>query len=131
MKSLDHLKVIGDRILILPDSGQQRTSSGLYLPPTVSDREDVQGGTVVAVGPGTPLPDPDADGEPWKQERKPIRYLPMEVEVGDYALFLKKAAIEIKYRDQLFQIVPLAGILVVERDEQGIGLDELLGEDPA
>ena len=126
MSGLEHLKVIGDRVLILPDSGQQRTSSGLYLPPSVSGRETVQGGTVVAVGPGTALPEPDGDSEPWQQNRRAIRYLPMEVEVGDYALFLKKSAIEIKYGEQLYQIVPLAGILVVERDEQDPGIEDLL-----
>jgi len=38
-KNLSKLKVIGDRVLIYPDSGQDRTSSGLYLPPTVTEKE--------------------------------------------------------------------------------------------
>jgi hypothetical protein len=51
----------------------------------------------------------------------------MEVEVGDYALYLKKAAIEVTYQTRRYLIVPLAGILLVERDENRVPLDELLG----
>lgn len=127
MGPLDHLKIIGDRVLILPGAGQQRTGAGLYLPPTVSEKDLVQGGMVVAVGPGTPMPDPEAADEPWRQERGPARHLPMEVEVGDYALYLKKAAIEVTYQTRRYLIVPLAGILLVERDENRVPLDELLG----
>jgi co-chaperonin GroES (HSP10) len=127
MSSLDNLKVIGDRVLVLPDGGQQRTGAGLYLPPTVSEKDLVQGGTVVAVGPGTPMPDPESADEPWRAERGRVRHLPMEVEVGDYALYLKKAAIEVTYQTRRYLIVPLAGILLVERDENRVPLDELLG----
>jgi len=127
-KKLESLKVIGDRVLILPDTGSVRTSSGLFLPPTVSEKESVQSGYVVAVGPGTPLPDPAPGDEPWQGDRRPVKYMPMEVEPGDYALYLKKFAIEIKYRDTRYVIVPMSGILVVERDEQGIDLGAILDE---
>lgn len=127
MDPLQHLKVIGDRVLILPDAGRQRTGAGLYLPPTVCEKEIVQGGTVVAVGPGTPMPDPESADEPWRPDARRLRHLPMEAEVGDYALYLKKAAIEITYQERRYLIVPLAGILLVERDEHGVPLDELLG----
>ena len=125
---LSSLRVIGDRVLLMPDTDQTRTGAGLYLPPTVIEKESVRGGYVVAVGPGTPLADPDPEGEPWQQQERKPRYLPMEVEVGDYALFVKKAAIEITYKDTRYMIVPLAGILLVERDPTGIDLDTLLKE---
>ncbi|MFA7331342.1 MAG: co-chaperone GroES family protein [Candidatus Delongbacteria bacterium] len=128
MSQLEHLRIIGDRVLILPDAGQQRSGAGLYLPPSVSEKDSVQGGTVVAVGPGTPMPDPESADEPWRAEIRRPRHLPLEVEVGDYALYLKKAAIELSYRNRRYLIVPLAGILLVERDENRIPLDELLGE---
>ncbi|MFQ5631933.1 MAG: hypothetical protein ACE5I1_24445 [bacterium] len=44
------------------------------------------------------------------------RHLPVQVEEGDYALFLKKASIEIKWEDAKYLIVPQAAILVVVRD---------------
>lgn len=121
-KQLENLKVIGDRVLIVPDLGSGKTSSGLYLPPTVTEKENVQGGYVVAVGPGTPLPDTDSGDEPWQNagSSQGVKYLPMEVEIGDYALYMKKFAIEIKYKDTQYVIVPMAGILVVEREENDL-----------
>ena len=129
-KRLENLKVIGDRVLILPDQGNGKTASGLYLPPTVTEKESVQGGYVVAVGPGTPLPDPESGDEPWQGggNSTGVKYLPMEVEVGDYALYLKKFAIEIKYKEEEYVIVPMSGILVVEREDTGVDLSDIIGE---
>ena len=123
----DKLKVIGDRVLIYPDSGQRKTSSGLYLPPTVTEKEEVQGGYVIAVGPGTPMADTSRDEDVWQQARgSKVKYIPLEVEVGDYALYMKKFAIEIKYEDEEYIIVPMSGILVVERDDDEIDLSKLV-----
>lgn len=123
----EKLKVIGDRVLIYPDTGQRKTSSGLYLPPTVTEKEEVQGGYVIAVGPGTPLAEAGTDSDPWKEvEAGQVKYLPLQVEVGDYALYLKKFAIDIKYHDDEYIIVPMSGILVVERDEDNIDLSKIL-----
>jgi len=126
-KNLDKLKVIGDRVLIYPDSGQDRTSSGLYLPPTVTEKESVQGGYVVAVGPGTPLASTEGDDDVWQaSDSSKVKYIPLEIEVGDYALYLKKFAIDIKYQDEKYIIVPMSGILVVERDDDSIDLSQIL-----
>ena len=38
------LIVIGDRILIKPTMPEERTASGLYLPPGVQEKEKVQQG---------------------------------------------------------------------------------------
>jgi len=125
--NLNKLKVIGDRVLISADSGQDRTSSGLILPPTVTEKETVQSGYVVAVGPGTPMADTEGEGNIWEHtDSSAVKYLPLEVEVGDYALYLKKFAIDIKYQDEKYIIVPLAGILVVERDKNRIDLSQIL-----
>ena len=124
---LNKLKVVGDRILIYPDSGQDRTSSGLYLPPTVTEKEDVQSGYVVAVGPGTPLASTEGENDVWQQPGlAKVKYIPLEIEVGDYALYLKKFAIDIKYQDEKYIIVPLSGILVVEREDDQIDLSRIL-----
>lgn len=119
------LIVIGDRVLISPENESERTEVGLYLPQTVIDKEQVQSGWVVAVGPGIPLPEPGtSDDEPWKSATNEPKYLPMQVEEGDYALFLKKAAVEIKWENKKYLIVPQSAILVVVRD-----VDELDDED--
>ena len=117
-KSKRKLIVIGDRVLIAPDEGQERTKVGLYLPQTVLDKESVQSGRIVATGPGTPLPNPnDINDEPWKTPQTENRHIPMQAEEGDYAIFLRKASVEIKYEGKTYLVVPQAAILVVLRDE--------------
>ena len=88
--------VVGDRVLIRPDEGEKKSAAGLYLPESVLEKQDVRGGVVVELGPGIPLGNPDANiEEPWRQEDKKIKYIPPQAELGDYALYLNKAAIEI------------------------------------
>ena len=41
----------------------------MYLPPTVTEKEDVQSGYIVKVGPGYPLPI-NSEEEPWKNARQ-------------------------------------------------------------
>jgi len=115
------LIVVGDRVLISPDQGEERTKVGLYLPQTVLDKDSVQSGYIVATGPGLPLPDPkDLDDEPWKASQKDVRHVPMQAQIGDYAIFLRKASIEIKYENKPYLVVPQAAILILLRDDEEI-----------
>lgn len=109
------LLVVGDRVLIKPEAKDNRTRAGLLLPASVQEKEEVRGGTVVAMGPGTPLPPLDAEQEPWKTAAAGSRFLPMQVEEGDYALFFRKAAIEIRFEEEEFLVVPHGAILVLVR----------------
>lgn len=111
------LIVVGDRVLIMPEEGEERTRVGLYLPPSAVDTQAVQGGRVLATGPGTPLTEPTSlDDEPWKIGQKAgARFVPMQARVGDYALFFRKAAVEITFEDKKYLVVPLAAILVLVR----------------
>jgi chaperonin GroES len=127
----DHLKnmiVVGDRVLIRPARGEERTGVGLYLPPTAVDQKAVQGGRILATGPGTPLAAPNSLGEePWKIEADSgKRFIPMEARAGDYALFFRKAAVEISFKDEKYLVVPLAAILVLVRPDDP--LKELVAE---
>ena len=110
--------VIGDRVLIRPDESAEKSPAGLYLPPTVMEKEDVWGGVVVEAGPGLPVSDPNSvEEEPWKSEMENVRYIPPQAETGDYALFLKKASVEINVEEKKYLIVPQAAILVIIREE--------------
>jgi len=112
------LIVTGDRLLITPDHGEERTKVGLYLPQTVIDKDSVQSGRIVETGPGTPLPEPkDLNEEPWKASQIALRHVPMQAQIGDYAIFLRKASVEIKFEDQTYLVVPQAAILVLLRDD--------------
>jgi len=109
--------VIGDRILIRPDEDSEKTPTGLYLPPTVQDKEDVWGGVVTDVGPGMTVSEPNnIEEEPWKISNKNYRFLPNQVEIGDYALFLKKASVELKLDNKKYLILPQSAVLIIIRE---------------
>ncbi len=111
------LHLVGDRVLILPDEGEDRSQVGLYLPATAVDSQPVQGGRIVATGEGDPLPEPAHDDEPWRVSERPVRRRPMQAEVGDHAIFFRKAAVEIRFEDTRYLVVPQAAILVLIRGE--------------
>lgn len=118
---MKELIVIGDRVLVVPEEGEERTQVGLYLPQTAIDSRQVQGGRVVALGPGIPVATPDAnDDEPWKRERPTPRYMPMQVAVGDYALFFRRAGVDITFESKRYFVVPHDAILVVVRGRDGL-----------
>lgn len=112
------LIVVGDRVLVSPEEGEERTRVGLYLPPTAVDKREVQGGTVVATGPGTPVSAPtELDEEPWKIGSGEARFLPVQAAVGDYALFFRRAAVEITFEGKNYLVVPQAAILTLVRED--------------
>lgn len=113
---LEKIIVVGDRVLIQPSDASDRTRSGLYLPAGYQDKEKVQSGYILKCGPGYPLPDMD-DSEDWNRRERTPKYLPLQVRPGDLALFLLKNAIEIKYNNEKYFIVPQNAILMVERDD--------------
>jgi len=114
------LIVVGDRVLIAPAEGEERTNVGLYLPATALEGRQVQGGRIIATGPGTPMGEPATlDDEPWKIRSAEVKYLPVQARVGDYALFFRKAAVEITFEDKNYLVVPQAAILVLVRDKSG------------
>ena len=113
---LKRLIVVGDRVLIKPKDPSDRTNSGLYLPPTVQEKEQVQSGYVIKVGPGYPIPSPSED-EPWKETEEKVKYMPLQAQEGDVALYLQRNAIELQYEGEHYVIVPQGSILMLERLE--------------
>ncbi|MGI9041659.1 MAG: co-chaperone GroES [Gemmatimonadales bacterium] len=112
------LLVVGDRVLISPEDGEDRTRVGLYLPATALDAKQVQTGLIVATGPGTPVADLSTlDEEPWKIDARESRSRGMQAKVGDHAIFFRKASVEITFEEKKFLVVPLAAILVLIRNE--------------
>jgi chaperonin GroES len=116
MKAEKNLIIVGDRVLIDPDEGIDKRSSGLYLPPTVREKEKVLGGYIVKTGPGYPVPDPTISEEPWAPSRKKeVKYVPLQATASDYAIFLKEAAVEIEFEEKKYLIVPHSAILALVR----------------
>jgi co-chaperonin GroES (HSP10) len=113
---LKKLVVIGDRVLIKPTTPDERTASGLYLPPGVQEKEKVQQGYVIKTGPGYAIPMP-VDDEPWKQDDDQVKYVPLQAKEGDLAIFLLSGATEVMYEKERYFIVPQSAILMLEREE--------------
>lgn len=110
------LIVVGDRILIEPEEGEERSKVGLYLPASAVDNQAVQAGTVVATGPGIPISAPtDLAEEPWRIDSGEPRFLPVQARPGDYAIFFRRAAVEITFEDKRYLVVPQAAVLVLIR----------------
>jgi co-chaperonin GroES (HSP10) len=110
------LIVIGDRVLIRLTKADERTQSGLYLPPGVQEKEKVQQGYILKTGPGYAIPLP-AENEPWKSEDEQVKYIPLQAREGDLAIFLSGGATEVMYEGEKYFIVPQSAILMLERED--------------
>ena len=110
--------VIGDRVLLKQAMTDAITDVGLILPQSVVEKEKVQAGHVISVGPGISYPAQSSDAEePWKGEREEkVNFIPLQAEPGDYALFLKKHAVEVSIDNEEYVIVPQSAILILLRN---------------
>jgi chaperonin GroES len=90
---------------------------GLYVPDSAVDKRKVMAGWVEAVGPGYPIPDmSNSSEEPWKPSENPsIKHYPLQVEKGDFVLYVKTAAWEIRLDSGVFFVVPYSSVLVILR----------------
>ncbi len=92
------LRPLGDRIVVKPNEGEEKTATGLYLPETA--KEKPQQGEVIAVGPGRF----DDEGD---------KRIPLDVKVGDLVLFAKYGGTEIKLDGEKLLILKESDILAV------------------
>mgnify|MGYP001110015349 CR=1 FL=1 len=115
--------VVGDRLLIQPGVGEERTETGLVLPATAVNEQQVRSGRVIKVGPGIAVPDPMDHDEPWKKQEPSARYVPLQAREGDMALFLKKASVEIEFEGKKYLIVPNSAVLLLVREEMDLSGD--------
>lgn len=116
MKAKRELIVVGDRVLLDPDDKTDKTASGLYLPPTVKEKEKVLGGYVVKTGPGYAVHDPVSE-DYLSSEKKKLKYIPLQANEGDYAIFLRDQAVEIEFEGKKYLIVPHSAILALVRTD--------------
>jgi chaperonin GroES len=99
---MSNIRPLGDRIVVEPDKGDERTESGLFIPE--SAKEKPQQGTVIAVGSGTYRPGSD--------ER-----IPVDVNVGDQVIFGKYAGTDVKVADVEYKILKESDILAIIVEE--------------
>ncbi len=116
IKNLQKFIVVGDRVLIRPLEDTSKTNSGLYLPVGVSEKEKIQSGYVIKVGPGYATSAQNED-ELWKGKDDQVKYIPLQAKDGDLAIFLRKEAFEIEFEKEKFLIVPNSAILLLIRND--------------
>jgi chaperonin GroES len=90
------LRPLGDRVIVKPSEGEEKTASGLVIPDTA--KEKPQEGTVVAVGPGR-----YEDG----------KNVPMDVKKGDKIIYSKYGGTEVKIDGEEHLILSERDILAV------------------
>lgn len=113
--NLDKIVVIGDRVLIEPTDASSRTKNGLYLPAGYHEKDEILQGYIVKCGPGYALPSME-DDESWNPSSREPRYIPLQAQPGDLALFVKKNAVEVKIDGERYFVAPQSALLLVERD---------------
>lgn len=118
LNSVEKFIVVGDRVLIKPRDMETRTKSGLVLPATVKEKEEIHSGYVVKTGPGYPIPSNEVD-EAWK-ETSETKYIGMQATEGDLAIFLKGQAHEIEFENEKYLICPHSAILLLIRDDMAL-----------
>lgn len=116
-KDMNKFLMIGDKVLVKPKNPESQTKTGLYLPPSVQEKEKIQAGYILKVGPGYPLPAQNEEREVWEKKEEEVRYLPLQAQEGDLAIYLQNAAYEISFNDEKYLIVPHSAILMLVRDE--------------
>ncbi len=115
--NLDNVIMIGDRVLIKPKSPLEKTKSGLYLPPSVKEKEKVHLGYIIKVGPGYAIPAINEVDEPWKDKSEDVKYVPLQPKKGDLAVYMQKSGFEIEIKNEKYYIAPHSAILMLVRDE--------------
>jgi len=115
---LKKLILVGDRVLIRLKKPNEKTGSGLYLPPGVQEKEKVQQGYIIKAGPGYPIPMPSEDSEPWMDQEEKVKYMPLQAKEGDLAIFLLSGAHEVIYENEKYFIISQGSILMLERETE-------------
>jgi len=116
-KDLEKIVMIGDKVLIKPKNPNQQTTSGLYLPSSVVEKENIQAGYVIKVGPGFPIPALSEEIESWKEKEEPVKYIPLQAKLGDLAVYLSKSGYEVEFKGEKFIILSHSAIMMIVREE--------------
>jgi len=107
LTNIEKFIVVGDRVLIRPQADSEKTSSGLYLPAGVKEKEKVRSGYIIKVGPGYATSSQE-DDEPWKESSEQVKYIPLQA---------RNDAVEIEFDREKFLIVPQTAVLLLIRED--------------
>jgi chaperonin GroES len=89
-----NLEPLGDRVIVEPGEGEEKTASGIVIPDTA--KEKPQEGKILAVGPGR-----YEDG----------KLIPLEVKAGDIVIYSKYGGTEVKVGGKEYLILSERDVL--------------------
>jgi len=58
-----------------------------------------------------------AKNEFWKDKRESIKYIPLQAEKGDLAIYIQNPVFEIEFIKEKFIVIPQSAILLFIRDK--------------
>jgi len=116
-KDLEKIVMVGDKVLVKPKNPNLQTISGLYLPPAAVEKENIQAGYVIKVGPGFPIPVINEEEESWKEKHEPVRYVPLQAKIGDLAVYLGKSGFEVEFKGEKYIILSHSSIVMIVRED--------------
>ena len=116
-KDLEKIIMVGDKVLVKPKNPNLQTSSGLYLPPAAMEKENIQAGYVIKVGPGFAIPAMNDEEELWKKEQETVKYIPLQAKTGDLAVYLSKAGFDVEFKGEKYLILSHSAIVMIVREE--------------
>lgn len=116
-KDLEKIIMVGDKVLVKPKNPNLQTNSGLYLPPAAVEKESIQAGYVIKVGPGFPIPMINDEDESWKERRDTVKYVPLQAKVGDLAVYLSKSGFDVEFKGEKYMILSHSAIVMIVREE--------------
>lgn len=125
LNKLNNIVVIGDKILLKPLEASNKTGSGLYLPPSVAERDAVHTGLVMRVGPGYPIPANQDSDSIFGEQAETVKYIPLQIKEGDEAVYLRSGSREVEIDNERYVIVSQNAVLLVLRSKIPNSIDDL------
>ena len=117
IQNVDKVQMVGDQVLVKALKPQETTPSGLYLPPSVHQKEALQSGYIIKIGPGYPIPQTDIEA-PWKEKHEEPKYVALQAKEGDLAVFIQNRAYELSIAGEKYLMISHNSILMLVRDDK-------------
>ena len=116
-KNLEKIVMVGDKVLVKPRNPNLQTNSGLFLPPTAVEKESIQAGYVIKIGPGYPIPAMNDEDESWKENKETVKYIPLQAKTGDLAVYMNKSGFDVEFKGEKYTILSHSSIVMIIREE--------------
>jgi co-chaperonin GroES (HSP10) len=116
----ESVRLVGDRILIKPIDAS-KTSGGIFIPDSIQDEVLTCSGYVVRVGPGSPISPPEDVSEWMERKDKISGYIPLQVHIGDFVVYFRKAAVCIEFDGVKYNLVNQGAILLYDSINDNLG----------